>query len=84
MYASGFFDDARLFVYGVCPQRVDVWGRNIGDKSRGVLEVASRRKENAENDLWRLVTLKDRVENAGLASFETDEIEVVRTCRKKK
>ena len=36
----------------MCLQCVDVWGRDFGDESRGVLEAASHREENAENDLW--------------------------------
>ena len=35
----------------MCLQHVDVWGRNLGDESRGISETASHREENAENDL---------------------------------
>ena len=34
-------------VKGKCSQRVDVWGRDLGDESRGVSETASHREENA-------------------------------------
>ena len=36
-------------VYKACVY--SVWGRILGDESRGVSEVASHREENAENDL---------------------------------
>ena len=36
----------------MCSQRVDIWGRNLCDESRGVSEAASHREKNAENDLW--------------------------------
>ena len=35
----------------MCTQCVDIWGRNFGDESRGVSDVASHREKNAENDL---------------------------------
>ena len=35
----------------MCLQHVDVWGRNLGDESRDVSEIASHREENAETDL---------------------------------
>ena len=35
----------------MCLQRVDVWGRDLGDESRGFSEAASHREENAYNDL---------------------------------
>ena len=35
----------------MCSQHIDIWGRNLGDKSGGVSEAASHREENAENDL---------------------------------
>ena len=47
-------------------QRVDVWGRDLGDESRVFLEAASHREENA-----RMIcgaTLKDMVESTVIAS----------------
>ena len=35
----------------MCSQRVDVWGRDLGDESRGFSEAASHVVENAKNDL---------------------------------
>ena len=35
----------------MCLQRVDVWGRDLGNESRGFSEVVSHREESAENDL---------------------------------
>ena len=34
-------------VYSMCLQCVDVWGRDLGDESKGFSEAASHRKENA-------------------------------------
>ena len=34
----------------MCSQRVDVWGRDLGDESKGFSEAVSHR-ENASNDL---------------------------------
>ena len=48
MYARGFLKGV---VYKGCSQCVGVWGRNLGNESRGVSEAASHREENAENDL---------------------------------
>ena len=39
-------------VYGMRLQHVGVWGRNLGNESRGVSEAVSHRDENAENDLY--------------------------------
>ena len=36
---------ASLRMKGVCSQRVDVWGRNLSDESRGVSETVSQRGE---------------------------------------
>ena len=47
MYARGVFKNERCSVYGMCLQCVDVWGRDLGDESRGFLEAASHREENA-------------------------------------
>ena len=33
-------------------QCVDVWGRDLGDESRGFSEAVTHREENVENDLW--------------------------------
>ena len=34
-------------VYKSCSQHVDIWGRDLGDESRGFSEAASHREENA-------------------------------------
>jgi hypothetical protein len=36
-------------IYGVCSQHVDIWGRNLGDESRGGSEAVSHIEKNAEN-----------------------------------
>ena len=46
MYARGVFENERC-VKGMCSQCVDVWGRDLGDESRGFSEAASHREENA-------------------------------------
>ena len=35
----------------MCLQHVDIWGRDLGNESRGVSVVVSNREENAKNDL---------------------------------
>ena len=45
MYVSGVFEDARCCVKGMCSQHIDVWGRNLGNKNRGVSDA------EIENDL---------------------------------
>ena len=44
MYMRSFFEDERFCVYDVC-SCADIWGRNLGDESRGesrgVSEAAS-------------------------------------------
>ena len=37
---------ASLRMKGMCSQRVDVLGRDLGDESRGFSEAASHREEN--------------------------------------
>ena len=39
-------------MYKVWLQHVDLWGRNLGDESRGVSENVTHREKNAKNDLW--------------------------------
>ena len=76
----------------MCLQHVDVWGRNLSNESRGVLEAASHK--------WGMhrmicgVTLKDKVESTVIAlrigsgrfrgAFEVEKIEVVWTYCKKR
>ena len=40
-----------MLCISMCSQRVDVWGRNLGDESGGVSEAASNREKNADNDM---------------------------------
>ena len=53
MYTRGIFENERCCILGMCLQRVDVWGKYFGDKSRGVSEAVNHREENAENQLRR-------------------------------
>ena len=36
----------------LCIRCVDVWGRNLGNESRGASDAVSHREENANNGLW--------------------------------
>ena len=49
----------------MCLQRVEVWGRDLGNESRHFSEAASHRAENAKNDLRSEV---DMVESTVIAS----------------
>ena len=46
MYVRGVFENEKCGVKGMCLQRVDVWGRDLGDENRGFSEAASHREEN--------------------------------------
>ena len=48
---KGVFENERCCVYSMCSQRVDIWGIDFGDESKGISVAASHRKENSENDL---------------------------------
>ena len=58
-------------------QHVDVWGRDLGDESRGVSEAASHREP--QRRMLRMifgVTLKDMVESTVIASrVKVDDLE---------
>jgi len=64
-----------------------LWGRNLGDESRGVSEAVSHREENAENDLRndierQSVEYSDCIESGSgrfRGAFEAEKIQVVRT-----
>ena len=43
VYARGVFENERCCVYGMCLQRVDIRGRDLGDESRGFSEAACHR-----------------------------------------
>ena len=50
----------------MCSQRVDIWGRDLGDESRGFQKLQA-----TERRMFRIicgVTLKDMVESSAIAS----------------
>ena len=47
MYVRGVFENERCCVFGMCSQRVDVRGRDLGYESRGFSEAVSHREANA-------------------------------------
>ena len=47
MYARGVFKNERCCVSGMCSQRVDIWGRDLGDESMDFSEAVSHREKNA-------------------------------------
>ena len=73
MYVRGFFENERCCVYGMCLQRVDIWGRDLGNESRGF-----QRLRATERRMLRMicgVTLKDKAECRVIAL----RVRVVRT-----